>query len=242
MEGGIILKPMLYICNISPKFMNFLWRIILLFSACMLCSMGISVYPVKFYGDDHFSKPANDSVTALWAEVDFEASGMINRMAYADTANFMHTKIYPCARCFLRPEVAMALELASKAATDKGLKLVVYDCYRPYGFQRKMYEIVNNPRYVAPPGKGSNHNRGAAIDLTLADENGVILDMGNPFDDFSQLSEYGNKSISAQAQKNRKLLRGIMVKAGFTPYNNEWWHFDYRKKRFATSGYIWDCP
>lgn len=185
--------------------------------------------------------PVNDTVKGNWREIDFDSTSMINRMAYADTANFMHQKIYPCARCFLRPEVAEALEKAGEIAQDKGLKLIIYDCYRPYGFQRKMYEIVNNPKYVAKPGKGSNHNRGAAVDLALANEDGALLDMGNDFDDFSELSHYNNLEISPEAKKNRKTLRSIMKKAGFSPYDNEWWHFDYRKKIYPVSGFIWNC-
>jgi D-alanyl-D-alanine dipeptidase len=216
------------------------------FLVVLLAVLVCSAFTVKstvpiFKNNNGLPAKARDSVDPLWSEVDFKASGMINRMAYADTANFMHTKIYPCARCFLRPEVAAALDKANELAKDKKLQLVIYDCYRPYGYQRKMYEIVNNPRYVAPPGKGSNHNRGAAIDLTLADENGVVLDMGNAFDDFSELSQYDNKSIPKEAQRNRKLLRKIMVKAGFVPYNNEWWHFDYKQKRYATAGFKWEC-
>lgn len=212
--------------------------LLLVLLAVMLCSAVAVNESTSIY----VSGNVLNGKDSLWTEVDFESSGMLNRMAYADTANFMHAKIYPCARCFLRPEVAEALEKANELAKDRDLKLVIYDCYRPYGYQRKMYEIVNDPRYVAPPGKGSNHNRGAAIDLTLADENGKLLDMGNPFDDFSELSQYDNDSIPRQAQKNRKLLRNIMVKAGFTPYNNEWWHFDYKQKRYATAGFKWDCP
>jgi zinc D-Ala-D-Ala dipeptidase len=212
----------------------------LLLLAALLCS-AVTVNNKVLPSAKGFHHIQKDSINPIWAEIDFEATGMLNRMAYADTANFMHTKIYPCARCFLRPEVAEALEKASEIAKDKGYTLVIYDCYRPYGYQRKMYEVVNNPRYVAPPGKGSNHNRGAAVDLTLADEDGNIVDMGNEFDDFSELSQFDNDNIPRQAQKNRKLLRNIMVKAGFTPYNNEWWHFDYKKKRYATAGFKWEC-
>ena len=179
--------------------------------------------------------------TGDWAEIKMDTLGMVNKMAYADTANFMKQKIYPCARCFLRAEVAEALEKANTRANAKNLKLVIFDCYRPYGYQQKMYEIVNNPRYVAPPGKGSNHNRGAAVDLSLADENGNLLDMGNEFDDFSSLSHYISDKISEKAQNNRKLLRGIMTEAGFMPYDNEWWHFDYRKKKYETSDFRWEC-
>lgn len=214
----------------------------LLFAGILCSAMRVSVLPVKFYADDNFKVQANDSVKPIWAEVDFEASGIINKMAYATADNFMKQQIYPCARCFLRPEVMEALQKANEIAKGKNLKLVIYDCYRPYGYQRKMYEIVNNPRYVAPPGKGSNHNRGAAVDLTLADTEGNILDMGNPFDDFSELSEYDNDSIPRAAKKNRKLLRNIMLKAGFSPYKNEWWHFDYRQKSYPNAGFTWDCP
>lgn len=176
-----------------------------------------------------------------WQEINMDAKGMVNKMAYADTANFMGQKIYPCAKCFLRPEVAEALEKANTLASAKNLKLVIFDCYRPYGYQQKMFEIVNNPKYVAPPGKGSNHNRGAAVDLSLADNEGNLLDMGNEFDDFSSLSHYISDKISAKAQNNRKQLRDIMKEAGFTPYDNEWWHFDYRKKRYETSDFRWEC-
>ncbi|MFL9837980.1 M15 family metallopeptidase [Flavobacterium sp. ST-75] len=176
-----------------------------------------------------------------WKEINMDAKGMVNKMAYADTANFMGQKIYPCAKCFLRPEVAEALEKANTLASQKNMKLVIFDCYRPYGYQQKMFEIVNNPKYVAPPGKGSNHNRGAAVDLSLADNQGNLLDMGNEFDDFSSLSYYISDKISAKAQNNRKQLRDIMKEAGFTPYDNEWWHFDYRKKRYETSDFRWEC-
>lgn len=182
-----------------------------------------------------------DSVSTEWSEIRFDSTDVINKMAYADTANFMHQKIYPCARCFLRPEVAEALERANKLAKRRNLKLVIYDCYRPYQFQYKMYKIVNNPRYVAKPTKGSNHNRGQAVDIALADAEGNLLDMGNEFDDFSELSHYNAKDISKEGRKNRKLLRKIMEQAGFTPYDNEWWHFDYTKKQYPVANFVWDC-
>lgn len=222
--------------------MKIIKGILFLALTVVLCS-AVTIKPrsIKFYGQNGIAAE-RDTVNPVWAEVDFESSGMINRMAYADTANFMHTKIYPCARCFLRPEVAEALDKANEIAKDKNLRLVVYDCYRPYSFQKVMYDIVNDPQYVAPPGKGSNHNRGAAIDISLADENGNLLDMGGMFDDFSKISHYDNEGVSKIGKKNRKQLRNIMMKAGFTPLSSEWWHFDYRKKRYPNAGFKWDCP
>lgn len=186
-------------------------------------------------------KKITRSLNSEWAEVQFDSLGAINKMAYADTANFMHEKVYPCARCLLRPEVAEALEKANILAAEKGYRLVLYDCYRPYPIQYKMYEIVNNPLYVAKPGKGSNHNRGQAVDISLADEEGNLLDMGGAFDEFSEISHYAYKNISRKARKNRKRLRTIMIEAGFTPLESEWWHFDYKHKAYETSQYIWDC-
>lgn len=204
----------------------------------ILCTLSVSSKSISFRESE---KTIIQDTVKEWAEVNFEAQGIQNRMAYADTANFMHQKIYPCARCFLRPEVAEALERANERAKEKGYTLVIYDCYRPYGYQKVMYDIVNDPRYVAPPGKGSNHNRGRAIDLSLSDENGNLLDMGTPFDDFTALSHYDADGLSKGARRNRKLLRNIMKKAGFTPYNNEWWHFDYKKQNYETADFRWDC-
>ena len=182
-----------------------------------------------------------NSLSAEWSEIRFDSAGVINKMAYADTANFMHQKVYPCARCLLRPEVAVALDKANEIANEKGLRLVIFDCYRPYPIQYKMYEIVNNPKYVAKPGKGSNHNRGRAVDISLADEGGNLLEMGGAFDDFSEVSHPDYKDIPRKARKNRRLLARIMTQAGFSIYPYEWWHFDYKQKTYETSDYIWDC-
>lgn len=183
-----------------------------------------------------------DSLSSEWSEVRFDSTDVINRMAYADTANFMHQKVYPCARCLLRPEVATALDKAHNLAAEKGYRLVLFDCYRPYPIQYKMYEIVNNPKYVAKPGKGSNHNRGRAVDISLADADGNLLDMGGAFDDFSEVSHPYYKGISRKARKNRRLLQNIMTQAGFSIYPYEWWHFDYKQKEYETSDYVWECP
>jgi len=216
------------------NFLSYIFLIILLVSSSAKAGYSASSRSYKF-------QIKTDSVKRGFSEIKFDSSGMQNRMAYADTANFMHAKIYPCARCFLRPEVAEALEKAAVIAKEKGYTLVVYDCYRPYPFQQKMYDIVNNPKYVAPPGKGSNHNRGLAVDLSLADETGQLLDMGGAFDDFSKISHYAAKGISRKSKKNRRQLRNIMVAAGFSAYNYEWWHFDYKKQPYETSSFIWEC-
>jgi len=177
-----------------------------------------------------------------WVEIDAAAEGFVLRMAYADTANFTHRKIYDCAHCLLRPEAASALSAAGKQAKAAGFRIVIFDAYRPLPYQQKMYEVVPDKRFVADPVKGSMHNRGLAVDVGLADSAGVLLDMGGHFDDFSPRATYHFAALSMRQHSNRVLLRAFMQKAGFTPYDAEWWHFNYRKKDYPLSSYLWPCP
>ena len=219
--------------------MKTVYGIVLICVAVLLCSGRNAGKPAVVFGVGT-NVALSDSLEGF-AEVNFERLGIQNRMAYADTTNFMHSKIYPCPRCFLRPEVAQALEKANAIAKEKGYTLALYDCSRPYGYQQVMYDLVNDPRYVAPPGKGSNHNRGQAVDISLADAQGNLLDMGTPFDDFTERSHMYNDEIPRQARKNRRLLRSIMTKAGFSVYKHEWWHFDYKEKKYETADLRWGC-
>ncbi len=162
-------------------------------------------------------------------------------MAYADTANFMHQQVYPCATCQLREEVGLALEKAIQLAIEKKLQLVIYDCYRPLHLQKKMYEIVKNADYVAEPSRGSKHNKGMAVDLGLADSSGKLLEMGCSFDEFSEKAHVNYARLSVEAKKNRQVLRQIMIAAGFEPYEKEWWHFNYEKKKYENSDEPFMC-
>ena len=146
---------------------------------------------------------------------------------YATMNNFTKKKVYPSARCFLRKRVAEQLVKAQQEFKTHNLSLKIYDGYRPKSIQYIFWNLVPNSRYVADPAKGSRHNRGAAVDLTLIDDNGKELDMGTDFDDFTHKSHRGCITISLQAQNNRKLLEDIMTKYGFVGLDTEWWHFDY---------------
>lgn len=176
-----------------------------------------------------------------WKEINFKETQIIEKLAYADTANFMHEKIYPCAKCFLRPEAVDALLKANQLAIKENLRLVIFDCYRPKVYQQKMYDIVKNPNYVALPTKGSMHNKGLAVDIGLADSKGALLDFGSQFDDFSEKGHFLYSNISDKAKSNRKKLREIMTQVGFEPYKNEWWHFSYSKVQYSADDFIWNC-
>jgi zinc D-Ala-D-Ala dipeptidase len=179
--------------------------------------------------------------TSKWKEVSFSKNQLLNKMAYADTANFMHQQIYPCAKCFLRLEVANALLKANALAANQQLKLAIFDCYRPKKYQQKMFELVKNPDYVAEPIKGSMHNKGLAVDIGLANNKDQLLDFGCDFDDFSEKAHFDYPQLTTVAKKNRILLRDIMIKAGFEPYKNEWWHFNYKQVDYPVDEFIWNC-
>ncbi len=111
---------------------------------------------------------------------------------------------------------------------SQGLGLKLFDGYRPLSAQRKLWEIVPDSRYIADPAKGSKHNRGAAVDLTLVDKNGKELAMPTPYDDFTEKAHWNYQNLPQEAIRNRTLLRQIMEKHGFKGISTEWWHFDDR--------------
>jgi zinc D-Ala-D-Ala dipeptidase len=146
-------------------------------------------------------------------------------LRYATRDNFTHEVVYPVARCLLRREVATRLARVQASLAQRNLGLKVWDCYRPLSVQKRFFALVPDPRYVADPKKGSRHNRGAAVDLTLVDANGVELDMGTGFDDFSPRA-HRDADVGPETLARRKLLESAMAAEGFVGMPTEWWHFD----------------
>jgi zinc D-Ala-D-Ala dipeptidase len=147
---------------------------------------------------------------------------------YATTNNFTGKQVYEEARFFLRNESAIKILEVQKELKELGLSLKIFDGYRPLSVQKKFWEIMPDERYVADPKKGSRHNRGMAVDLTLADKNGNEIPMPTPYDDFTEKASRNYMDLPAQIIINRKFLEDIMVKYGFTGFPTEWWHFDYQ--------------
>ena len=145
---------------------------------------------------------------------------------YATENNFTHQKLYDKAECLLRPEVAEKLAGVQRDLAAQGLGLKVFDCYRPLAVQRRMWALVADERYVANPAKGSRHNRGAAVDLTLVRADGSEVPMPSPYDDFSERAHRDYNDLPAEAIRNRALLEQAMVRHGFIGLPTEWWHFD----------------
>ena len=146
---------------------------------------------------------------------------------YATTNNFTGQKLYDGDRTFLRKETAKKLAAAQREFNAQGLGLKIYDAYRPLSVQRKMWAVYPHPGYVADPARGSRHNRGAAVDVTLIHlDTGKELPMPSHYDEFSERAHRDYTGASAEETRNRELLERVMQKNGFKGLPTEWWHFD----------------
>jgi len=162
-------------------------------------------------------------VSTLNTTFDFE-------IRYATTNNFVGEAVYDCAKCILLPNVAEALVKANMYFCKKGYRIKFYDCYRPLDVQKKLWEKVPNPAYVANPYDGASiHNRGAAVDITLVTLEGCFVDMGTDYDFFGRKAHIDNFDHSEEVLANRKTLFEGMKLFGFSPIRTEWWHFSYKK-------------
>lgn len=171
---------------------------------------------------------------------------IVQEIRYYSTYNFIGERIdgyeEPCAIATV--EAARALKSVSNELFVKGYRLKVFDAYRPacavkqfvlwgiedqdirmkqYFYPEQEKQELFRKGYIASK---SSHSRGSAIDLTLLDmKTGKEVDMGSPFDLFSELSHPDNKTITEEQYKNRMLLQSSMIRGGFEPINCEWWHF-----------------
>ncbi len=145
---------------------------------------------------------------------------------YATANNFLHRAVYKQARCFLVKEAALKLQQVQNELKQLGLGLKIFDGYRPLSVQKKMWQIMPNPKYVANPAKGSRHNRGCAVDLTLVDSTGKELTMPTEFDNFTVKAHHNYMKLPASVRLNRWILKTVMEKHGFKSISSEWWHYD----------------
>jgi D-alanyl-D-alanine dipeptidase len=160
---------------------------------------------------------------------------------YATEDNFMKKKVYPCPKALLRKVAAEALLQAQQKFLEKGYAIKIHDGYRPLSVQWVLWNSTPHKGYVADPRKGSNHNRGCAIDLTLIQrETGKELDMGTPYDFFGKKAHHTYLHLPAHVLENRKLLKNTMESVGFKSISNEWWHYDFKIK-FAVSDFPLPC-
>jgi D-alanyl-D-alanine dipeptidase len=140
------------------------------------------------------------------------------------TVNNVAGKVIASPQPMLQPAVAKALQGAARVFKSKGYQVVVWDAYRTSQTQETLLSITHDQKYVR---EDSNHPKGLAVDMTLADKDGKYLDMGTDFDDFSPRAHVDTTDITPIQQQNRQMLIEVMQEHGFTVWPYEWWHFDF---------------
>ena len=181
-----------------------------------------------------------DYDNTIWDEITFK-DGIYLELRYATKNNFVGEVLYSCGRCFLRPEVYNALMKVNNELESNGYRLKMFDCYRPKPIQERLWEIMPNDNYVTNPMKGSMHNRGLAVDLTIVDENGDELNMGTEFDFFGEKAHSDYTDLPVTILANRNLLKTTMEKHGFKGIRTEWWHFSMPQAKYPISDWEWKC-
>lgn len=165
-------------------------------------------------------------------EITPEAYDVDISLVYATPDNLSGAVIYRNADCYLHERAAEMLRKAAHLAQPLGLRLKIFDAYRPSEAQWRLWHALPDPEFVADPRRGSPHTRGVAIDLTLVDAaSGKELEMGTGFDEAVPQSHHGVTDIPVAAQQNRFTLLGIMMAAGWDNYRNEWWHYQLFNSR-----------
>lgn len=150
---------------------------------------------------------------------------------YATENNFLSTPLYSQARAFLQRPAAEAVVRANQKLKLLGYGLLIHDAYRPWYITKIFWDATPEKLrdFVADPSKGSRHNRGCAVDLTLYDlKTGKTVKMPSQYDEMSELAYPDYKGGTYEERKLRDLLRSTMETEGFTVFKYEWWHFDYK--------------
>ena len=216
----------------------------------MLHFIKSSVFLIFFLGiisakaqNESYAEPVQHTIEdTSFVNLKDYSKDFIYDMKYATEDNFLKAKVYDCAECFLRLKTVKALVAANKDFIKKGYKIKLYDCYRPLSIQQKMWKIVSNPEYVADPKKGSIHNRGGAVDISLVDITGKEVDMGTSFDFFGIMASHNFKQLSKEILSNRTYLKKTMIKNGFNSFDSEWWHYNLKAGlKDKVSNQKWKC-
>ncbi|PWB22385.1 M15 family metallopeptidase [Flavobacterium sp. HTF] len=200
------------------------------------------VFTAKAQNEVYSSPVKHEIADTTFVNLKDFSKDFVYDMKYATEDNFLKAKVYDCAECFLRLKTVKALILANNDFIKRGYKIKLYDCYRPLSIQKKMWEIVSDPKYVADPKKGSIHNRGGAVDISIVDASGKEIDMGTSFDFFGIQASHNYTKFSKEILANRKFLKKIMIKNGFNSFDSEWWHYNLKTGlKENVSNEKWKC-
>jgi zinc D-Ala-D-Ala dipeptidase len=164
-------------------------------------------------------------------EITASPSGIHLDLRYATANNFLGRPVYSMARAWLQRPAVAALKRVQKQLAKQGYGLIVYDAYRPWSVTKQFWDITpaDKKHFVADPRRGSRHNRGCAVDVSLYDaKTGQPVSMPSDFDETTERAHVDYRGGSAHSRRHRDILRAAMEAHGFSVYVNEWWHFDYK--------------
>jgi len=177
----------------------------------------------KSYKADYKKNPNNELV-----EIKKAIPAIVLDIRYATKNNFMQQVMYKQARAFARKPVVEQLKKIQSILNKQGYGLKIFDAYRPYAITLAFYAKASDKNFVANPAKGSKHNRGCAVDLTIIDlKTGKDVPMPTPYDSFAPEAAPHFDKLPVAVIKNRDFLIATMQANGFRVIYNEWWHFDF---------------
>ena len=210
------------------------------------------VNEVKQHASPFISATERTLINAGLVNIKMLDSSIIVDLKYSTNDNFLLTDVYgDLNNAYLQQEVVAKLLRAQQLLKLRFpyYSLIVYDAVRPRSIQLKMWDSIDVPayersKYVSNPHNGSLHNYGAAVDLSIIDDNGIALDMGTPYDFFGEMAYPREEQRLLQEGKltykqlnNRKILRDVMAQAGFSGITTEWWHFNSCSRNEAAGRY-----
>jgi D-alanyl-D-alanine dipeptidase len=194
-------------------------------AAVLAVALGCAAHPPRERGS--FRRPDLVEIVALDPTIHLD-------IRYATASNFIGRAVYSQARAFLQRPAAAALVRANTRLRAAGYGILVFDGYRPWRVTKLFWDLTpaDKKDFVADPAKGSRHNRGCAVDLSLYDlASGAEVEMPSGYDEMTERAHPDYAGGTAEARARRDLLRAAMEAEGFTVYDVEWWHFDYRDWR-----------
>jgi zinc D-Ala-D-Ala dipeptidase len=202
------------------------WVVLLFIS---ICAYSQNKYGLKAQTLSEYKEAIKLSPEKELIDLEKFVPGIVLDIRYATTNNFTNEKIYNLAKAYARRPVAESLKKIQEELKPQGLGIKIFDGYRPYKATVKFYEVYRDTTYVASPYRGSRHNRGCALDLTIIDlKTGQELKMPTEYDSFKKEAWPSTPVADPTIKKNRDLLITTMEKHGFRVNGSEWWHFDFR--------------
>ena len=199
---------------------------LLLMMLLFVCTPCIANENISLYS----ASQQEDKIETATGLKKLEGERFILDLKYNSEDNFLKKNVYKdfgIESVYVHKEVYDKIKSLETILKEKKLKLVIFDAYRPLEVQKAMWEILPDSRYVANPKTGSLHNRGVAIDVCLANEDGTYLEFPTEFDSFEAKAAHTYECTPEEQHKaeNRALLKNLMESVGLMPIRTEWWHY-----------------